>query len=68
VFMTIRRLYKRLSDWMWAFLATSLEELITMEPPGRPMRTLVQKRNIFSATAHVRKDIAGGLERQNLML
>ncbi len=66
MFMTIRRLYKRLSDWMWAFHATSLEELITRDPPCRPMRTMVQKRNIFRAT--VRKDGAGGLERQNLML
>ena len=45
--MTIRRYNKRLSVWMWAFLAASLEELITMDPPGRPMRALVQKLNIF---------------------
>jgi hypothetical protein len=66
VFMTIRRYNKRLSVWMWAFLAASLEELITRDPPGRPMRTLVQKRNIFRAT--LRKDVAGGLEKQNLIL
>ena len=64
--MTIRRYNKRLSVWMWAFLAASLEELITRDPPGRPMRALVQKRNIFRAT--LRKDVAGGLEKQNLML
>jgi hypothetical protein len=37
--MTIRRVYKRLSDCMWTFLAASLEELINRDPPGRPMRT-----------------------------
>ena len=51
---------------MGPFLAASLEELITRDHPGRPMRTLVQKRNIFRAT--LRKDVAGGLEKQNLML
>ncbi len=62
--MTIRKVYKRLSDRMWTSLAASLEELITKDPPGRPMRTLVQKRNIFRST--VRKDIAGALEIQIL--
>jgi hypothetical protein len=62
--MTIRRYNKRLSVWMWAFLAASLEELITRDPWGRPKPTLGQKLNIFRTT--VRKDVAGGLERQIL--
>ncbi len=66
MFITIRRVIKRLSDCMWTILAASLEELIPRDPPGRPMRTLVQNRNIFRAT--VRKDVGGGLERQNLIL
>ncbi len=45
---------------MWTFLAASLEKLITRDPLGRPMRTLVQKLNIFRTT--VRKDGASGLE------
>ena len=64
MFMTIRRYNKRLSVWMWAFLAASLEELITRDPWGRPKPTLGQKLNIFRTT--VRKDVAGGLERQIL--
>jgi hypothetical protein len=36
--MTIRKVYKRLSDCMWTFLAASLEKLITKDPLGRPMR------------------------------
>jgi hypothetical protein len=63
VFMT-KKVYKELSDCLWTFLATSLEELITRDHPGRPMRTLVQKLNIFRST--VRKDGAGGLETQIL--
>ncbi len=42
--MTIRKLYKRLSDCMCTFLAASLEELITRDPQSRPMRTLVQNK------------------------
>ncbi len=49
---------------MGPFLAASLEELITMDPPGRPMRALVQKRNIFRIT--VSKEVAGGLDIQIL--
>ena len=49
---------------MGPFLAASLEELITMDPPGRPMRALVQKLNIFRTT--VSKDVAGGLAIQIL--
>jgi hypothetical protein len=59
VFMTTRKVYKRLSESMWTFLAASLEELITRNPPGRPKRTLGQRLNIFRTT--VRKDSAGGL-------
>jgi hypothetical protein len=33
--MTIKKVYKRLSDCMCTFLATSLEELITRDPPGQ---------------------------------
>ncbi len=46
VFMTTRKVYKRLSNCMWTFTTTSLEELITKDPPGRPKRTLGQKLNI----------------------
>ncbi len=60
MFMTITKLYKRLSKCMWTFLAASLEELMSPGTPGQAMRTLVQKRNIFRST--VRKDGAGGLE------
>jgi len=60
VFMAIRKVYKRPSECTWTFPAASLEELITRDPAGRPMRTLVKKLNIFRAA--VRKDIAGGLE------
>jgi hypothetical protein len=49
---------------MWPFLVASLEELITRDPWGRPKPTLGQKLNIFRTT--VRKDVAGGLERQIL--
>ncbi len=45
---------------MGPFLAASLEEVITMDPPGRPMRALEQKRNIFRIT--VSKEVAGGLD------
>jgi hypothetical protein len=48
VFMTTRKVYKRLCDFMWTFLAASLEELITRDLPGRPMRTSVQNLNLFS--------------------
>jgi hypothetical protein len=64
VFMTTRKVYKRLSNFMWTFLAASLEELITRDPPDRPMRALVQKLNIFMTT--VSKDVAGGLAIQIL--
>ncbi len=64
MFMTTRKVYKRLSNFMWPFLAASLEELITRDPPGRPMRALVQKLNIFRTT--VSKDVAGGLAIQIL--
>jgi hypothetical protein len=59
VFMTTKKVYKRLSYCMWTFLAASLED-----PPGRPMKTLAHKVNIFRTT--VRKDGAGGLEIQIL--
>jgi hypothetical protein len=49
---------------MWPFLVASLEERITRDPWGRPKPTLGQKLNIFRTT--VRKDVAGGLERQIL--
>ncbi len=64
MFMTTRKVYKRLRDCMWTFMTTNLEELITRDPPGRPMRTLVQKLNIFMTT--VSKDVAGGLAIQIL--
>ncbi len=47
---------------MWTFLASSLEDFITRDPWGRPKTTLGQKLNIFRTT--VRKDGAGGLEKQ----
>ncbi len=62
--MATRKVYKRVRDCMWTFLAASLEELITRDPPGRPMRALVQKMNIFRTT--VSKDEAGGLAIQIL--
>ncbi len=34
VFTTTRKVYKRLSDCMWTFLAVSLEELIAKDPRG----------------------------------
>jgi hypothetical protein len=46
VYMTTRKLYKRLSNCMWTFTTTSLEEFITRDPLGRPKRTLGQKLNI----------------------
>ncbi len=46
VFMTTRKLYKRLSNCMWSFTTTSLEEFIARDPTGRPKRTLGQKLNI----------------------
>ncbi len=64
MFMTTRKVYKRRSNFMWPFLAASLEELITRNPAGRPMRALVQELNIFRTT--VRKDVAGELARQIL--
>ena len=64
MFTTTRKVYKRLSNFMWPFLVASREELITRDPWGRPKPTLGQKRNIFRTT--VRKDVAGGLERQIL--
>ena len=66
MFMTTKKVYKRLSNCMWTLLASTLQELITRDPWGRPKPTLGQKLNFFRTT--VRKDIAGGLERQNLML
>jgi hypothetical protein len=66
VFMTTRIVYKRLSDCMWTFLAASLEELITRDPPGRPMRTLVQKLNIFRTT--VKKYGAGRLDKKSYFM
>jgi hypothetical protein len=39
--------YKRLSNCMWTFMTTSLEELITRTLLGRPKRTLGKKLNIF---------------------
>jgi hypothetical protein len=62
--MTTRKVYKRLSNFMWPFLAASLEELITRDPPGGPMMALVQKLNIFRTT--VSKDVAGVLAIQIL--
>ncbi len=64
MFKTTRKVFKRLSNFMWPFLAASLQELITRDPPGRPMRALVQKLNIFRTT--VSKDVAGGLAIQIL--
>jgi hypothetical protein len=55
--MTIRRVYQRLSDCMWTFLAVSLEELITRDPPGQA-----------HFQVNCEENVAGGLERQNLML
>ncbi len=49
---------------MLPFLAANLEELITRDPQGRPMRALVQKLNIFMTT--VSKNVAGGLAIQIL--
>ena len=57
-------MHKKRSDCILIFLAASPEELITMDPPGRPMRALVQKRNIFRIT--VSKEVAGGLDIQIL--
>ncbi len=37
MFMTIRKVFKRLSYCMWTFLAASLEKLIPRDPQGRPM-------------------------------
>jgi hypothetical protein len=45
VFMTTRKVYKRLSNCMWTFMTTSLEEFITRTLLGRPKRTLGQKLN-----------------------
>ncbi len=64
MFMTTRKVYKRLSNFKWPFLAASLEELITRDPLVRPMRALVQKLNIFRTT--VSNDVAGGLAIQIL--
>jgi hypothetical protein len=64
VFMTTRKVYKRLSNCMWTFMTTSLEELITRVLLGRPKRTLGQKLNIFRTS--VKKDGAGRLEIQIL--
>ncbi len=64
MFMTAKKVYKRLSNCMWTLLASTLQELITRDPWGRPKPTLGQKLNIFRTT--VRKDVAGGLERQIL--
>jgi hypothetical protein len=64
VLITRRKVYKKLSDCMWTFLASTLQELITWNPWGRPKPTLGQKLNIFRTT--VRKDVAGGLEIQIL--
>jgi hypothetical protein len=57
VFMTTRKVYKRLSNCMWTFMATSLEELITRDLLG-------QKLNIFRTS--VKKYCAGRLEIQKL--
>ena len=57
MFMTTRKVYKRLSNCMWTFMATSLEELITRDLLG-------QKLNIFRTS--VKKDGAGRLEIQIL--
>ncbi len=62
VFMTTTKVYKRLSNCMWTFMTTSLEELITRVLLGRPKRTLGQKLNIFRTS--VKKDGAGRLEIQ----
>jgi len=64
VFMTTTKMYKRLSNCMWTFMTTSLEELITRVLLGRPKRTLGQKLNIFRTS--VKKDGAGRLEIQIL--
>jgi hypothetical protein len=64
VLIARRKVYKRLSDCMWTFLASTLQELITRDPWGRPKPTLGQKLNIFRTT--VRKDVAGGLDKQIL--
>jgi hypothetical protein len=57
VFIITRKVYKRLSYCMWTFLAASLEELITRDPPGRPMKTLVHKVNIFRTTVRYIKTV-----------
>jgi hypothetical protein len=44
--MTTKKVYKRLSNCMWTFMTTSVEELITRVLLGRPKRTLGQKLNI----------------------
>ncbi len=36
VLIARRKVYKRLSDCMWTFLASTLRELITRDPWGRP--------------------------------
>jgi hypothetical protein len=59
-----KKVYKRLSNCMWTFMTTSLEELITRVLLGRPKRTLGQKLNIFRTS--VKKDGAGRLEIQIL--
>ena len=64
MFMTTKKVYKRLSNCMWTFMTTSLEEFITRTLLGRPKRTLGQKLNIFRTS--VKKDGAGRLEIQIL--
>ena len=59
MFMTTKKVYKRLSNCMWTFMTTSVEELITRVLLGRPKRTLGQKLNIFRTS--VKKDGAGRL-------
>jgi hypothetical protein len=55
VFMTTRKVYKRLCDFMWTFLAASLEELITRDPPGQAHEDLGAEAEHFQGNCEERR-------------